>query len=965
MRTALTTLAILCLPATLPAGQVEKQFTEKEKSWWAVQPLAKPSVPNDGKAWANNAIDHFIARKLKESKLDHAPQASPEELLRRIHFNLHGLPPSTTQQKDFLAAWQKDPKQAWDDLIDQLLADRKYGERWASHWLDVVRYAETDGYRADDFRPTVYLYRDYVINSLNADKPYDQFLKEQLAADELHPDDPKKLIATAFLRHGVYEWNQRNSEMQWDIIINEMTSVTSEVFLGLGMGCAQCHDHKFDPILQKDYYSLQSFLSSVWWPENRELVTKEQKAELEAWEKKAGNTLTRIKEIEDIAFRGNRTYQVGMFPPEVQAMYNKPAAERTTYEEQIAQLVERQVQNGRRKAKIADKLKKKQELLDEYNQLKKELEGKAGKRPTFTNAFISLDVGPEPAVTAFKTRGGKTEVQPAFLTLLGEPAPEIKKLPNSTGRRTALANWLTKPDNPLSTRVIVNRIWQSHFGSGIVPTPNDFGTLGESPSHPELLDWLTQQFLENGWSLKSLHKLILQSATYQQTARRQPTEKISNTDPANRLLWRYPPSRLSAEQARDAMLSLSGELKEKPGGPSVDGNSTYRSVYIKKRRNSPDSLMQCFDAPTGFDSAPKRLETNTATQALLMLNADWPLRRASSLASRIQRAHPDLESRVKTAYRMVYSREAGKAEVSAALDFIQGASKDKAKPTPPPKPIAKFPNENGLRPIAQHFSKVEGLGLGKKALWLQPGSRFEQLRWQGKELDSNSFTIEAVAILDNIHKDASVNTLASRWNGGHKSPGWTFGVTSAKSRYQPRNFILQLIGQNTGGSVVYEVVASNLRIPTGKPVYLAASVETQQDGKSKADFHWKDLSTKDSKLESASVDFSIAGKLQDPKTPLFAGGRNQSGHLWDGQLARLVITPEALPKDKLLIAGQESETARTLDFQFNGEEGEKPVEHTAWNRRNKPAPKPVSGQQASFIDFCHALLNSNEFLYLH
>ena len=212
----------------------------------------------------------------------------------------------------------------------------------ASHWLDVVRYAETDGYRADDYRPNVYLYRDYVIESLNADKPYDQFVREQLAADELHPDDPKKLIATAFLRHGVYEWNQRNAEMQWDIILNEMTSVTSEVFLGLGLGCAQCHDHKFDPILQKDYYSFQSFLSSVWWPENRKLGTLEEMSAIKEWERKCGKALARMKEIEDIAFAGNKTYQVGTFPPEVQAMYNKPAAERTTYEEQISQLVERQ-----------------------------------------------------------------------------------------------------------------------------------------------------------------------------------------------------------------------------------------------------------------------------------------------------------------------------------------------------------------------------------------------------------------------------------------------------------------------------------------------------------------------------------------------------------------------------------------------------------------------------------------------
>ena len=964
MRFTAFLLTVLSLPILLSAGQVNHRFTEKEKSWWAIQPLTAPSVPKDGKEWAQTPVDHFIARKLSEAGLQHAPQASPEELVRRIYFDLHGLSPTTTQRKEFLEAWEKNPKKAWDELIDQLLADRRYGERWATHWLDVVRYAETDGYRADDFRPNVYMYRDYVIQSLNEDKPYDQFVREQLAADEIAPNDPEKHIATAFLRHGVYEWNQRNAHMQWDIIINEMTRVTGEVFMGLGIGCAQCHDHKFDPILQKDYYSFQSFLSSVWWPENRKTGTPEQMAQLAAWEKETAPHRKRLEEIKAIAYRGKDSYTVNQFPADVQTIYRKPASERTTYEEQIAQLVQRQVDGQRRRNKIADRLKGKEELLAEYNELVKKLKATKTKKPTLKDAFISVDVGKTPAQTFYKTRKEKNYVEPEFLTLLGEPAPNIKPTKFSTGRRTALANWLTRKENPLSTRVIVNRIWQNHFGAGIVPTPNDFGTLGEPPSHPELLDWMTQEFLQNNWSLKSLHKLILQSATYQQTARREPSTKILNTDPTNRLLWRFSPKRLSAEQVRDTMLYLSGELKEKNGGPSVDGKSPNRSVYVKKRRNSPDQFMECFDAPSGFDSAPKRLETHTPTQALLMLNAGWPLARAKGVATRIQRAHKDLDQQINSAYELVYSRTATNTEVALAKAFIQSSAKAKPEIVKP-KETDQFPNENGLRPITQHFAKVDGLGLGKKALWLQPGSRFEQLQWKGPELQTDSFTIEAVAILDNIHKDASVNTLASRWNGNHKSPGWALGVTSAKSRYQPRNFILQLIGENTGGSVVYEVVASNLRIPTGKPVYLAASIETKDNGKSQATFHWKDLSTKESKLESVKVDFSIAERLQDPKTNLFAGGRQQTGHLWDGQLARLVITPEALSKEALLIAQPDKRPSSALDFQFNGEDGETPVAQTSWNRRAKPQHKPVSGQQAAFIDFCHALLNSNEFLYLH
>ena len=966
MRPITTLLSILAFTSLSNAGEVKNQFSEKERSWWAVQPLSKPTVPKAGDQWALNPIDHFVASKLEESALAPAPKATPEELLRRIYFDLHGLPPTAVQQDEFLSAWKKDPAKAWDNLIDKLLADHHYGERWASQWLDVVRYAETDGYRADGYRPTVYLYRDYVIKSLNNDKPYDQFVKEQLAGDELYPDDPDKLIATAYLRHGVYEWNQRNAEMQWELIINEMTRVTGEVFMGLGVGCAQCHDHKFDPILRKDYYSLQSFLSSVWWPEDRKLGTKAQFDEIAKWEEKNKGILARLQEIEDIAFKGSGSYQVKMFPPKVQDIYNKQASERTTYEEQIAQLVERQVQNTMNKSKIPDKLKKKPELLEEYNKLTKELEETAGKKPSLPDAFITVDIGNTPARTVFKSRTETTEVQPAFLTLLGQPAPKIKPTQNSTGRRTALANWITQKDNPLSTRVIVNRVWQGHFGTGIVPTPNDFGTLGEPPSHPELLDWLTQQFLDNSWSLKSLHKLILQSATYQQTARVEPTEKMNNADPTNRLLWRYPPRRLSAEQARDAMLAISGELQEKTGGASVDGSTPARSVYLKKRRNSPDSLMACFDAPDGFDSAAQRLETNTPTQALLMLNDDWPLKRATSLAANLNKKYPDQTSRIKAAYKMAYARNASKAEVAAALAYIKGSANAKPDPVEPEdKPVYKYPNENGLRPVTQHFKDVEGLGLGNKTLWLQPGSRFEQLEWKGAKPAEDSFTIEVVTILDAIYKDASVNSLVSRWDGKQSTPGWNFGVTSEKSRYQPRNFILQLIGENSGGNMVYEVVASNLRVPLGKPVYLAATVKTDPQGKSVAHFYMKDLSEKDSQLETATVDFTVANRLQDPDTPVFVGGRNQTGHLWDGQLARLVYTEQPLTQENLLVSSPEAPPARLVDWKFDAIKDGLPHESSAWYRRTPPAEKPSSPQQTAFVDFCHAILNSNEFLYLH
>ncbi|MEM9015955.1 MAG: DUF1549 domain-containing protein, partial [Verrucomicrobiota bacterium] len=255
----------------------ENGFTAEDHEWWAIQPLAEVTPPSFETEWIRNEVDAFVLSSLRAKGLEPAEPASGEELVRRIYFDLHGLPPSPDEVATFLRAFLADPDKAVADLVERLLGSPRYGERWGQHWLDVVRYAESDGYRADDYRPETWRYRDYVIRSFNEDKPYHQFVREQLAADEMDLDDPETLVATAFLRLGVYEWNQRNARMQWDLIMTEMTNVTSEAFLGLGMGCAQCHDHKFDPILQKDYFALQSFLNATWWPEDEPLGTAAEK----------------------------------------------------------------------------------------------------------------------------------------------------------------------------------------------------------------------------------------------------------------------------------------------------------------------------------------------------------------------------------------------------------------------------------------------------------------------------------------------------------------------------------------------------------------------------------------------------------------------------------------------------------------------------------------------------------------
>ncbi len=966
MQPVATVLAFLTSICMLQGAEREHVFSEEDKSWWAIQPVTDPEIPIHGENWSRNEIDRFVARKLDQAKLSPAPAAGPRELVRRVYFDLHGLPPTPKQVETFLTAHQKDPDEAYELLIEELLASPRYGERWATHWLDVARYADSDGYRADGFRPGAHLYRDYVIRSLNADKPYDQFIREQLAADEFAPNDPETLIATAFLRHGVYEWNQREARMQREIMLNEITKVTSEAFLGLGLACAQCHDHKFDPLLQKDYYALQSFLSGVWWPENRKIGSSEDLMKLKIWENQTQELRAKIKKIEAAAQADKKAFAVGQFPDDVKAMYHKLASERTPKEEQLAQLVERQVVAQTGKQNIEKLLEKKPEELTEYKNLKKKLETFADLKPNLPNAFITTDVGPRAARTFISSRSDKTEVEPAFLSLLGQPVPEIKPMRKTSGRRSALAKWIANKENPLSTRVIVNRIWQRHFGKGIVPTPNDFGTLGEPPSHPELLDWLTVRFVENGWRIKTLHKLVMTSATYRQTTRREPVEAENLTDPGNRLLWRFPPRRLSAEQTRDAMLAVSGELKETRGGPPQNGDKPVRSIYLKKMRNSPDKVMQSFDSPAGFDSAPTRLQTTTPTQSLLLANADWPLNRAKAFAAKLLGKKKVVTPKlVEQAYLSAFSRPPAAGELSAALDFLK-TQEAAANKFPQPKPD-KFPDENGLRPIAQAFGKVKGFDLGDHALWLQPGSRFEQLEAQDTALDLDAFTIEAVASLDNLHLDASVNTLVSQWNGNQQIPGWTFGVTSIKSAYQPRNFIVQLIGENVGADVVYEVVASNLRIPTGKPVYLAAVISTDPPGKGKVTFHLKDLSDPDATLQTAEVDHGIARRIQTPDVRLLVGGRDQRGHLWDGQLARFVLTSGALAQEHLLIADPKDLPNRLIDWSFKGKDGERPAPGATWLRRNKPkAPSGIpSGALAAVTDFCHALLTSNEFLYLH
>ena len=915
------------------------QFSEEQKNWWAVQPLRSGKVDGPG-----NPIDFFVQRKLKGQSLTLAKEAGPYEFIRRANYDLLGLPPGPDEIDAFVQSWEKDPATSKMELIDRLLADRAYGERWATHWLDVVRFSESDGYRADGFRPSAHLYRDYVVRSLNEDKPYDQFVREQLAGDEINPDDYDHMVATGFLRHGVYEWNQRNARMQWELILNEMTNVTGEVFLGLGMGCAQCHDHKFDPILQKDYYSLQSFLSSVWWPEDEKLGKASDMAKLKEWEKKTLPIRDEIRKLQEEAFKGDLKNVVKQFPQDVKDMFYKKAEDRSTYEQQLVELINRQIRTQKTRKKWDKKFEKSEELKSKYEKLQLKLDS-LGTKPSLPQAFITTDLSDQPARTFIPGKKRK-ETFPAFLTLLGLPSPKVKPTPHgTTGRRLALANWIASPDNPLSTRVIVNRVWQKHFGKGLVGSANDFGFLGEDPSHPELLDWLATSFVEDGWKLKALHRTIMLSETYGQTAQREPTDKENTVDPENHLLWRFPPQRLSAEQIRDAMLATSGELKPKSGGSSVDGNSPHRSVYLKKRRNSPDSILAAFDAPSGFSSASERLNTTTSTQALLLRNNPWPHARARAMAKKF--AKPEsIESTISKIFKYAYGRRATQAEIELSQSFIDQWLNNQ-QPSKQPQPTQTQANES----IAQ--------------LSLYEKNTPNIYKNKGIELGT-SWTIEAIARLDHIHANANVNTLLSQWSGSHQKAGWTFGITSAKSAYEPRNFIMQLIGENIGGDTIYRVIDSNLQIPLGKTHYLSCSVTLSPKGDSHVHFVWKDLETPDSQIQEARIEHDIITLKAISSDELFLGGRSTGQHFWNGNTKHLRVSSPAISEEHSLISeknrASDHEVVK-LDLNF-ATSAKQVLRDTGFAPRSTPK-KSSSPQTEALAALCHVILTSNEFLYLH
>jgi hypothetical protein len=646
-------------------------------AWWAFQKPVRP---------AGSSIDEFIDKKLKAAGLPAAPEADRVSLIRRAAYDLTGLPPAKDQIDAFVN--DKSPN-AWEKVIDTLLASPRYGEKWGRHWLDLARYGDTAGFEQDPYLLLAWRYRDYVVKSFNDDKPYDKFTKEQIAGDELYPTDPEARTGTGFFRVGT------NRDMLFkveDVNLVEkridMVDTTAAVFLGMTVGCARCHDHKYDPIPQKDYYRMQAIFQPA--VSDKVFLDYNPARNYDI----AENTRTfKLWQISEEIAGINRKYQEELkekkltaLPAGLQAALRAPEDKRTPAQ---LQLISENPNAIRIPQNDIDAIMSQADKERMSAIAKRLLQTFTGYGPPPMSAGI-VDAGGDAPKTFIAIRGNPEaygeEVQPGFLSALGGgDVPEAPPHSASTLRRKALAEWMASPENPLFARVMVNRIWQFHFGSGLAKSSSDFGIRGGNPTHPELLDWLSTEFAAKGWSMKAMHKLIMTSAAYKRSAN--PGDMAQIKDPANELLSHMNRRRLEAEEIRDASLQVAGELSLKMGGvpivPSLSKEEMFgmignpasawmvtadasehkrRSIYLMSRRTFQQPMAQAFDGPDGVLTCPRRNESTTAPQSLALLNSGFTMDRAKALAAKITGA--------AGAWERVYGRAPSAEEKAAADQFL-------------------------------------------------------------------------------------------------------------------------------------------------------------------------------------------------------------------------------------------------------------------------------------------------------
>jgi uncharacterized protein DUF1553/uncharacterized protein DUF1549 len=683
-------LAILTLLLLVPAVAAEEPH-------WAFQPVKRPTVPEirNPKYEIRNTIDRFILTRLQEKGLSFAPEADRRTLIRRVKFDLLGLPPTPEEVEAFVN--DKSPD-AYEKLVDRYLANPHYGERWARHWLDLARYADTNGYEFDEPRPDAWRYRDYVIRSFNNDKPFDRFILEQIAGDEAFPGDRDALIATGFNLLGPDMTDASDQAQRRTNTLNDMTDTTALAFLGLTMTCARCHDHKFEPIPQKDYFRLQAFFTPAAFRRDLPIATPEEaKARAEKQREYDEATKDIFEQIASVELpHREKLYEARLarLSAEAQEAHRTAPEKRTGgQQELVAQTARLLVVSDAEVAKLLNDDDKAMLKL-----LKNFITAFESKKPPPAPVAIGLtDARGAPPKTYLLERGEianrGAEVEPGFPAIVSPggkavDAP-IAALPSSTGRRLALAKWIASKENPLTARVIVNRLWQHHFGKAIVATASDFGLRGERPTHPELLDWLASELVDGGWKLKRIHKLILSSAAYRQST--QASKEALAEDPDNELLSRQNRRRLEGEAVRDSLLAVSGKLNPKMGGPGVvlpelskpAGGSKpvpvtrdaaeydRRSIYLFSRRNLRYAFLEAFDLPDSNLSCPRRERSTTAPQALALLNSPEAIAAAKVFAERVEKEAKSETERIDRAYRLALGRPPTAKEQERAQAFLK------------------------------------------------------------------------------------------------------------------------------------------------------------------------------------------------------------------------------------------------------------------------------------------------------
>ena len=788
---------------------------------WAYRPLKRPQVPSiHASDWISNPIDAFILAKLEAHGLTPAAPASKLILIRRVYYDLTGLPPSPEAVEAFLNDTTPD---AYEKLINKLLKSPRYGEKWGRHWLDLVRYAETNGYESDSDKPFVWRYRDYVIDAFNKDKPYNQFIKEQLAGDELDAVTIETVIATGYHKLGVWDDSPADRKLARYDYLDDIVSTTGQVMLGMTIGCARCHDHKIDPISTQDYYSFLAFFHDIT-PNNRgpladigtpeqHAVRDKQLAEKRLAEQEAQDKLFEIQEIIKIELAKNITEEVvpdapvsvmrdltyrfyrdtfEQFPDDFDAL--EPSAEGRLFSNAFSLAAASRKQNiglvfvgtlqvpehatytfhinlqgtcrlilsgykvaelmGERDVEIAltqgdipirleyfnkdldkphleiswsgasfekqplstnatvnfdellkthaefiEKNESLKALVDEQKALKKQRDQRRRQRVPYDHQALAVSER-EQTPTHILRRGNPhlvgREVKPAFPAVLNPPAVDVLPISEeakSSGKRRIFAEWVASTENPLTARVMVNRIWQHHFGNGIVRSTNDFGQLGTPPTHPELLDWLASEFIASGWRLKAMHKLIMTSNTYRMSAQSNPRGIQQDTN--NDLFWRFDMRRLTAEEIRDTVLWITGKLNLKMGGPSVfpelpkevlatasrprsvwgespPDEANRRSVYVKVKRSLLVPILNQFDQANTDSTCPVRFSTTVPTQSLTMLNGKFINDQAIAFANRMRwEGGVTVEDRVRFGLRLVLCREPMPVEIQQALAFMQ------------------------------------------------------------------------------------------------------------------------------------------------------------------------------------------------------------------------------------------------------------------------------------------------------